>query len=90
MTDFVDKLRLKGKSEEDIFFAKRDRELLEALHAKRLHKVVECEDDAKRKVANAYEKRFKKLTKKHKAKPKKLARACKELIAEIMDRCSKK
>jgi hypothetical protein len=32
MTGFSDKLRLKEQAEEDIYFARRDRELLEALH----------------------------------------------------------
>ena len=34
MTDFSDKLRLKEMAEEDIYFARRDRELIEALHEK--------------------------------------------------------
>lgn len=32
MVDFVEKLRLKGKAEEDLYFAKHDRELIEAMH----------------------------------------------------------
>ena len=32
MSDTLEKLRLKGQAEEDIYFAKRDRELIEALH----------------------------------------------------------
>lgn len=90
MTDFIDKLRIKGQAEEDIYFAKRDRELIEALHAKRLHEVVECEDDSKKKLARKYEKKFKKIKKKNKAKPKKLLRACRALVEEIMERCSRK
>jgi hypothetical protein len=35
MTGFVDKLRLKEQAEEDTWFARRDRELIEALHARR-------------------------------------------------------
>ena len=34
MSDFSDKIRLKEKAEEEIYFAKRDRELIEALHEK--------------------------------------------------------
>ena len=33
--DFTEKLRLKGKAEEDMYFAKLDRQLIEALHEKR-------------------------------------------------------
>jgi hypothetical protein len=32
--DFTEKLRLKGKAEEDLYFAKLDRQLIEVLHAK--------------------------------------------------------
>ena len=88
MSDFIDALKVKGKAEEDIYFAKRDRELIEALRTKRLRKVVKCEDDAEKKVAKEYEKRFDKITSKHKKKPKKMLRACKELVTEILERCS--
>jgi len=30
MPDFIGKLKIKGKAEEDIYFAKRDRELIKA------------------------------------------------------------
>jgi hypothetical protein len=36
MPSFVDTMRLKGMAEEDIYFARRDRELIAALRAKRL------------------------------------------------------
>lgn len=32
--DFTEKLRLRGKAEEDIYFAQRDRELIEAMNDK--------------------------------------------------------
>jgi len=62
--------------------------LIVELNKKRLHKVVKCEDDVEKKTAKEYEKRFKKIANKNKKKPKRLLRACKELIAEIMERCS--
>lgn len=65
MSDFVRKLTLKGQAEEDIYFAKRDRELIEALHKKKLHKVVKCENNRDKKLTKQYEKRFAKITKKH-------------------------
>lgn len=88
MPDLIQKLNLKGQAEEDIYFAKRDRELIKALHKKKLHKVVECESKGDKKLTRGYEKRFEKITDKHKNKPKRLARACKELIDEIVDRCT--
>jgi len=30
--DFTEKLRLRGKAEEDLYFARLDRELIEAIH----------------------------------------------------------
>jgi hypothetical protein len=30
--DFIDKLRLRGQAEEDLFFAELDRQLIEAMH----------------------------------------------------------
>ena len=90
MADFIDKLSLKGMAEEDIYFAKRDRELINALHKKKLKKVVDCKRDDKKEIARQYEKRFEKITDKHKRKPKKLVRACRDLVEEILDRCSMK
>ena len=90
MADFIDKLSLKGMAEEDIYFAKRDRELIEALHKKQLRKVVQCDNDSAKKLSKAYEKRFEKIADKHKRKPKRLARACKNLVDEILDRCRSK
>ena len=36
MNDYPDKLRLKEMAEEDIYFAKRDRELIAAMHERKL------------------------------------------------------
>ncbi len=47
MADITDKLRLKEQAEEDIYFAKRDRERVKALRDKRL---------AERKEKNSAEK----------------------------------
>lgn len=35
MTTWTEKLRLKGMAEEDIYFARRDRELIDAMHKRR-------------------------------------------------------
>jgi hypothetical protein len=37
MTTWTEKLRLKGMAEEDIYFARRDRELIDALHERHSH-----------------------------------------------------
>lgn len=38
MTNLTEKLRLKGMAEEDIYFARRDRELIEAMHRRESQK----------------------------------------------------
>jgi hypothetical protein len=48
MSDFVDKLRLKGMAEEDMYFARRDRELLEQLHRKQAQAGRQGTDQAAR------------------------------------------
>jgi len=62
MTGFPEKLRLKEMAEEDIYFAKRDRELIEALRQKRLKEHVRCPSEDNRDRAKAYEKKFRKIT----------------------------
>ncbi|UTV26768.1 hypothetical protein [Photobacterium atrarenae] len=34
MVDFLEHMRLRGKAEEDLYFAERDRQLIKALHEK--------------------------------------------------------
>ncbi len=41
MTSFPDQLRLKERAEEDIYFARRDRELIEAMHRRQRTSLVE-------------------------------------------------
>ena len=43
MTNLVDQLRLAERAKEDIYFAKLDRDLIEALHQKALLNQLRCE-----------------------------------------------
>ena len=88
MSDFVDKLRLKEAAEEDIYFAKRDLELIEALHKRKLAKRAKrgCEN----RLAKDFEKRFQSLTKKNKRKPRRLLRAVRALLDEIGTQCKRR
>ncbi|NEX23420.1 hypothetical protein G3480_24520 [Thiorhodococcus mannitoliphagus] len=86
MTLFPEKLRLREMAEEDIYFARRDVELIEALHKKRLGKLAKC-GDGEKKVAKAFEQRFEDLTQKHKDKPHKLLRAYRGLLDDIKKAC---
>ena len=52
MSGFVEKMRLKEMAEEDIYFAQRDRELIEAMHRK---KAQRDEVDGEQDTANPME-----------------------------------
>ena len=43
MNSFISKLRLKGMAEEDIYFAKLDKELIDALRKKKREKAATSE-----------------------------------------------
>jgi hypothetical protein len=52
MTTWTEKLRLKGMAEEDMYFARRDRELIEAMRRRRARKKPPAADgDEKDKPA---------------------------------------
>jgi hypothetical protein len=53
MPDFPDKLRLKEQAEEDIYFAKRDRERIKALHEKLAAEQQEAKKKPKQPKAGA-------------------------------------
>jgi nitrogenase molybdenum-iron protein alpha/beta subunit len=85
MDDFLAKLKLKGKADEDLYFAKKDKELIRALHRKKLAKLAKCDIPDGKKHAEAFEQRFEKITKKHKKRPRKLLQRYRELIDDIRD-----
>jgi len=83
MGDFLDKLRLKEMADEDLYFAKKDKELIRALRKKKLAKLAQCEIPDGKKHAETFEKRFEKITQKHKKRPRKLLRRYRELLDDI-------
>ncbi len=87
MNDFAEKLRLKGMAEEDVYFAKRNAELIDALRKKKLSKLAKCDGREHKKRAEEFERRFESATDKHKKKPRKLLRAYRSLLKEIKDAC---
>ena len=89
MGDFADKLRLKEVAEEEIYFAKQDVELIEALHKKKLAKLAKC-GDGKKKQAKDFEQRFALITEKNKKKPRKLLRSYRALLDEIRNACKRR
>lgn len=45
MADFTEKIRLKGKAEEDLYFAELDRKLIQALREKQADKISQEESE---------------------------------------------
>ena len=84
MTDFTDKLRLKEMAEEDIYFAKRDQELIKALHERKLAEHLEVDARKKKKQAEELQQKYAKATKKHRRDPVKLAERYRKLIAKAL------
>ena len=84
MTDFPEKLRLKALAEEDIFFAKRDRELIRALHERRLAKHLKLEAKNKKKKAKALEDRYAAANAANGHKLKKLGKCYRSLINKAL------
>jgi hypothetical protein len=84
MSKFVETLRLKDLAEEDIYFAKRDQELIQALHKKRLAEAIAAETAKEKKLARSFEKRYRKINRCCQKKPLKLIRALRRLIDRIL------
>lgn len=93
MDSFVEKWRLKEMAEEDIYFAKRDLELIEALHERQLIQRAPCNHVADKQQAQAYEDRYAALsgdvnsaiddTDKHR----KLLESLRHLVDDILRAC---
>jgi len=89
MTEFSDKLRLKGLAEEDIYFAKRDRELIQALREKRLADSDHCPSKKHKKHARSFENKFHKITSKFQNKRRKRFKAYRQLLEKIVKVCTR-
>ena len=63
MGNFPEKLRLKEQAEEDIYFAKRDRELIEAMRKNKLAKTLELTHKDQKKAARLLEQEYAKASK---------------------------
>ena len=89
MTNLPDKLRLKALAEEDIYFAKRDRELIEALHRRRLAKHLKIDKKKSRKKAKLLQREYAEGTANHWKRPKKLAKFYRGLIRKALKLASR-
>jgi len=90
MTDFPDKLRLKAMAEEDIYFAKRDRELIRAMHERKLAQHLKIEKHKKKKKAGRLENRYAVVTKEHWYELKMLKRHYRNLIDKALKLAKRK
>ena len=75
MSKFVETLRLKELAEEDIYFAKRDQELIRALHKKRLAEAVAAATRKDVKLARTFEKRYRKVNRACRKEPPRAGRS---------------
>ena len=80
MTGFPDKLRLKEMAEEDIYFAKRDRELIAAMHERRLAEHLKIEKKKVKKKAEFLEVKYASANAKYKDRLKKLGKRYRALV----------
>lgn len=84
MSNFPEKLRLKALAEEDIYFARRDRELIRALHERKLAKHLDIEAKKKKKKAQVLEKKYAAATVEHWHELKKLGKCYRSLIDKAL------
>jgi hypothetical protein len=84
MTNFPDKLRLKAMAEEDIYFAKRDRKLIRAMHERKLAKHLKIEKNKTKKKAERLEDKYAIATKEHWYEPRKLQKRYRHLIDKTL------
>jgi ATP-dependent exoDNAse (exonuclease V) alpha subunit len=85
MSRFVETLRLKELAEEDIYFARRDQELIQALHERNLAEAVAADTRKARKLARSFEKEYRKVNRACKKEPLKLMWAIRRLIDSIQE-----
>jgi hypothetical protein len=84
MSKIAETLRLKELAEENIYFAKRDQELIQALQRKRLAEAVVADSAKESKLARSFEKRYRKIHRACRKNPLKLIRALRRLIDKIL------
>lgn len=80
MTDFATKLRLKEMAEEDIYFARRDRELIKAMHERKLAAHLQLDKEKEKKRAAQLERKLATADAKHHREPWKLGERYRSLI----------
>ncbi len=90
MTSFNETIKLKGQGEEDIYFARRDRELIEVLHQKNLKEFDDEDHKEVDELANLYREELEKLELAHKQEHHLVAERYRELFAKVVRRIAGK
>jgi len=83
MTDLPEKLRLKEMAEEDVYFARRDRELIKALHRRKLAKHLKIDARKEKKKAQKLEEHYATATARYWRSPWKLGECYRDLIRKV-------
>jgi hypothetical protein len=95
MDSFVEKWRLKEMAEEDIYFARRDLELIEALHQRQLTQRAPCDHFTQKQEAKAFEDRYAALSSdantatEHTDKRRQLLQSLRQLVDDILGACKR-
>jgi Ni/Co efflux regulator RcnB len=84
MTNFPDKLRLKAMAEEDIYFAKRDRKLIRAMHERKLAQHLKIDKNNEKKKAERLEDKYAIVRAEHWCDPRKLQKRYRNLIDKAL------
>jgi hypothetical protein len=90
MTNLPEKLRLKAMAEEDMYFARRDRELIGALRQQRLAKHLQLKTNTAKRRAFALEREYVTVTLTHRKQPGRLVQHYRELVSKARKLLRKK
>ena len=84
MAKFTEKMQLKGQGEEDLYFSKRDHELIKAMRKKKLAKALDVKSKKEKKAARYIEQGYENVTKSYRNKPGKLLKAYRNLLNKLL------
>ncbi len=84
MSKIVGKLQLKALAEENIYFAKRDRALIKALHERKLAKRLQVDAKKGRQKAHLLEREYAAARAKEQRKPKRLGKLYRRLVRKAL------
>ena len=84
MRKYNEKIRLKEQGEEDLYFSKRDHELIKAMRKKELAKALAAKSKEEKKAARYIEQDYQKATRSYRNKPGKLLKAYRNILNKLL------